>query len=203
VKKWQIAVVAVVVVAVAVGGFFGGRVSAGSKTPTVQEAMQVLQNQSQQGGGNGYGFPGGANGANGTLRRGGAVSGSIIATDSSSITVKTTDGSTKIVLVSSSTTVSKVSQGSLSDLTTGQEVVVTGTTNSDGSVSATRIQLGTGVSATTGAGGPAGGAGVPPAGAPGGTNGVSGAAPGAAGQNIPAGGAGTTNSTAPAAGSST
>jgi hypothetical protein len=194
VKKWQIAVVVVVVVAVAVGGFFGGRAAAGSKTPTVQEALQVIQNQYQQGG-NGYGFPGGyvgnggngTNGANGTVRRGSAVSGSIIAADSSSITVKTNDGSTKIVLVSSSTNVTKVSEGGLSDLTTGQEVAVTGTTNSDGSVSASRIQLGTGVSTTTGAGGPGGDMGTPP---------------GADGQGGPSGGTGAPNGTTPTSGNS-
>ena len=111
--------------------------------------MKVLQGQFQQGNGaGGAGFPG----ANG-VRGGGAVSGSIIAADSSSITVKTTDGSTKIVLLSSSTTVSKVSEGSQSDLTTGQNVIVTGTTNNDGSVTATRVELGATLNTTgTGAG---------------------------------------------------
>ncbi len=166
-KKWMIPVVVVVVVAVGVGCFFGGRASVGSKTPTVQEAMQVLQTQFQNGNGangaNGTGFPG----ANGAARRGGAVSGSIIAADASSITVKTSDGSTKIVLLSSNTTVNKVSDGTLADLTNGQNVIVTGTTNGDGTVTATRVQVGATLS-TTGAGGPPpvdGGA--PPAGGPG------------------------------------
>jgi hypothetical protein len=156
VKAWQIAVVAVVVVAVGVGAFFGGRETAGSGTPTVEEAMKVLQGQFQQGGpgGNGAGFPGG----NGAARGGNAVTGSIIASDSSSITVQTPDGSTKIVLVSSSTTVNKSSDGALSDLVAGQNVLVTGTTNTDGSVTATRIQVG---SLPT-AGGPLPGAGGPP-----------------------------------------
>lgn len=135
-KKWMIAVVVVVVAAVGVGCFFGGRATAGSGAPTVEQAMQVLQNQFQNGSANG--FPG----ANGTARRGGVVSGSIIAADASSITVKTTDGSSAIVLLSSSTTVSKVSDGALADLTTGQNVIVTGTTNTDGTVTATGVQVG-------------------------------------------------------------
>ena len=138
-KKWIVAVMVVVVVAVGVGCFFGGRATAGGGTPTVEEAMQVLQDQVQNGGGRQRvprcERPGG-------IGRPAAVSGSIIAADASSITVKTTDGSTKIVLLSSSTTVSKVSDGALADLTTGQNVVVTGTTNSDGTVTATRVQVG-------------------------------------------------------------
>jgi hypothetical protein len=182
VKKWYIAAVVVVVVAVGVGAFFGGRATGGGGTPTVAEAMKVLQSQAQQG--NGTGFPG----ANGTARRGGAVSGSIIAADATSITVKTSDGGTKIILVSGSTTVAKVSDGTQSDLTVGQNVVVTGTTNTDGSVSATRVQVGATLP-TTGAGTPgADGTGAPPdGGAPGGT----GTPPGATGPTTaPATGAG-------------
>jgi len=148
--------------------------------------MKVLQSQAQQG--NGTGFPGGNGfaGANGTARRGGAVSGSVIAADATSITVKTSDGGTKIVLVSGSTTVSKVSEGAQADLTVGQNVIVTGTTNTDGSVSATRVQVGATLP-TTGAGTPgAGGTGAPPAGA---APGDAGTAPGATG-----------STTAPAAG---
>jgi Domain of unknown function (DUF5666) len=187
VKKWYIAVVAVVVVAVAVGAFFGGRATAGGGTPTVAEALKVLQNQAQQG--NGTGFPGGNGfaGANGAARRGGAVSGSIIAADATSITVKTSDGGTKIVLVSGSTTVSKVSEGTQADLTVGQNVIVTGTANSDGSVSATRVQVGATLP-TTGAGAPgADGTGAPPAGAaPGNAGTAPGAAPGAGSSNTTA-----------------
>jgi hypothetical protein len=161
VKAWQIAVVVVVVIAVAVGGFFGGRATAGGGTPTVQEALKVLQSQAQQGNGNGNGFafPGG----NGTARRGGAVAGSIIAADATSITVKTADGGTKIVLVSGSTTVSKVSEGTQGDLAVGQNVIVTGTSNSDGSVTANRVQVGANLPTTgNGAPGAAPGAAGPP-----------------------------------------
>jgi hypothetical protein len=150
VKIWQIAVIAVVVIAVGVGAFFGGK-AAGGGTPTPEEAMAVLRNltpeQTQQafqgnnGSGNGVpngGFPGG----NRVQGGGNAVSGSIIASDESSITVETTDGSSKIVLISGSTTISKTEEASPADLTTGEDVIVFGTTNDDGTVTATRIQLG-------------------------------------------------------------
>jgi len=153
VKTWQIAVIAVVVVAVGVGAFFGGK-AAGGGTPTPEEAMAVLRNltpeQTQQAfqGDNSSGSIGTPNGgfpgSDGNRIQGGgnAVSGSIIASDESSITVETTDGSTKIVLISGSTTISKTEDASPADLTTGEDVVVFGTMNDDGTVTATRIQMG-------------------------------------------------------------
>ena len=73
--------------------------------------------------------------------RGGAVSGTILSMDSSSITVKLTDGSSKIVLLSGSTTYSNTSSATQSDLKTGANVAVFGTPNSDGSVTATNVQM--------------------------------------------------------------
>ena len=146
-KTWHIVVVVVVVIAVGVGAFFGGRAVAGGGTPTLQEALKVLQNATPQqrqaagAGGAGGGFFGGTGGT-GRAGGGGAVTGSIISSDSNSITVKTADGSTHIVLFSPSTTISKFTSASVSDLTTGQNVLVTGTTNSDGTVTATRIEVG-------------------------------------------------------------
>jgi hypothetical protein len=149
-KKWLIIGI-VVVVAVGVGAFFVGKATAGGSTPTAAEAMKVIQNLTPQqqaqlfAGGNGPrgtgaggtgGFPGGGAG-------GGLVAGDIIAKDATSITVKLSDGSTKIVLLAPSTTVNVAQAGTTNDLVTGKTVTVTGTTNSDGSVTATRIQIGT------------------------------------------------------------
>ena len=74
-----------------------------------------------------------------------AVRGQIIASDSNSITVKLMDGSTKIIVLSSSTMIGKTTTGSISDLTNGANVTVFGTTNSDGSVTAQNVQVGNGV----------------------------------------------------------
>ena len=148
-KKWLIPVIVVVVIAVAAGAFFGGRASAGGGTPTLEQAMARLQSataaEQQQafrgGNGNAPGFVGGG-GAGARGNGGGAVAGSIVSADASSITVKTSDGSTKIVLVPGSTTIAKTQPGTMADLTTGQTVIVTGTSNSDGTVTATRVQVG-------------------------------------------------------------
>jgi len=172
VKIWQIAVIAIVVIAVGVGAFFGGR-AAGGGSPTPQEAIAVLRNltpeemqQAFQGSGasggpgfvgNGADLPGGAGG---TRVQGGdnVVSGSIIAFDASSITVATNDGSSKIVLFSGSTAISKTEDATADDLLAGENVMVVGTTNDDGTVTATRIQLGASLPQVQVQGSPPGGA---------------------------------------------
>jgi hypothetical protein len=139
-KKWQIWTVgAVVVIAVGLGCLFGGRAWGASGSDSNGRNQAAGQNWRN---GNGpSGMPGNGSGQFGG-RGGGMVSGSIIAVDATSITVKTNDGSTKIVLVGSSANISLVTIGSASDLKTGENVVVTGTTNTDGTVTATNIRLG-------------------------------------------------------------
>jgi len=86
----------------------------------------------------------GMNGAMGMGRGrmfGGGVLGSVIAQDDKSITVKMSDGSTKIVLLSGSTTYVKSSLATKSDISVGTTVSVFGMPNSDGSVTAQNIQI--------------------------------------------------------------
>ena len=76
------------------------------------------------------------------LRFGGRpVVGEIISQDDKSITVKLTDGSTKIVILSDSTIYSKTDATTKDDLKVGTQVGVFGTDNSDGSVTAQNVQL--------------------------------------------------------------
>jgi Domain of unknown function (DUF5666) len=80
-------------------------------------------------------------GARGGAAGGGLLTGTVVASDSGSLTLDTRDGSSHVVLVTPATTVSKSVSGSLSDVSVGSTVIVSGTTNSDGSLSATNIQL--------------------------------------------------------------
>lgn len=73
--------------------------------------------------------------------RGGLTAGQIIAKDATSVTIQTQNGSTTIVLVNPGTQVTKSAAGSLSDLSIGTGVVVTGTPNADGSVTAEAVQI--------------------------------------------------------------
>ncbi len=176
-----------IAVVVGVGGFFGGRATGGG-TPTPAEAMKVIQNLSQadlaklmqNGGGAGL-FGGGARtggtGGTGTRAGGGFTSGTILSKDSTSITVKDSSGNTKTIYYSSSTTVSKSSDVTADALTVGQDVTVTGTSNTDGSVTATRIILGSAGFGGPGQGGAPGAAGGPPASDGSGSAAPSGSAP--------------------------
>ncbi|MDO8429222.1 MAG: hypothetical protein Q7S88_01205 [Candidatus Daviesbacteria bacterium] len=123
-----------IIIAILVVGavaFFGGMKYQGTKATGINN----IRGQFQRG-------MGGPNGLGGMGRmNGGAVIGEIISTDDNSITVKLEDGSSKIVLLSDSVTVSKTDTGSMADLKNGVKVGVFGTTNSDGTVTAQNVQL--------------------------------------------------------------
>ena len=89
-------------------------------------------------------FTGGQNrvgGARGAVNGGGIAFGEIVSKDATSMTIKTQDGSSKIVLVSASVKVTKSADGSLSDLVVGENVSITGTANKDGSLTAQSVQV--------------------------------------------------------------
>ncbi|MFZ2522228.1 MAG: hypothetical protein WAX44_04585 [Minisyncoccia bacterium] len=122
-----------VIVVVVVGGvFYGGMTYGKSATPA---RGQFANGQ----------FTGNINGARGAGARvgmnGGFTAGEIISKDATSVTIKMQDGSTKIALIASSTQIMKSSTGSLSDLSTGVNVTITGAANSDGSVTAQSMQI--------------------------------------------------------------
>ena len=138
----QIMVWSLVVILVGVGAFFGGRKSENNSL----SSHGLIRGA----GGNVSGFNGpGVNGRAGANRPGGPVgmaggdvtSGDVAAKDATSITLKTRDGSSKIVFVSGSTAVAKSAPGSLGDLSVGQSVMVTGKTNPDGSITAQNVQV--------------------------------------------------------------
>jgi hypothetical protein len=79
-------------------------------------------------GGQGNGGPGGS-------------TGEIISKDDKSITIKLSDGSTKIVYFSDSTKITKTQTASNSDLSVGTSVSAMGATNTDKSVTAQNITI--------------------------------------------------------------
>lgn len=128
-KKNLVIVVGIVALVVGLaGGYFIGKGS-------------VPQTQFAQFGQNGQNrFPGGRT-AGMTGQNGGFVSGQIINMDNQSITIQTRDGSSKIIFYSASTEVMKSVQGSGSDFSAGEQVTVTGSANSDGSITAQSVQI--------------------------------------------------------------
>ena len=96
------------------------------------------------------GVRGGQNGTNsmqkGQRNFGGMVSGEILTMDDKSITLKNRDGGSRIVLLSASTSIQKMTTGSLGDLKVGEQVVVAGPAGTDGTVTAQSIQTNIGTS---------------------------------------------------------
>lgn len=114
----------VLVIVVGAAGFFAGMQYQKSKTGSARQ------------------FAGGFGGRTGGTRNGSRpVSGDILSSDDKSITVKLQDGSTMIVLVTGSTTINKAASATKSDLATGVRVAAFGTTNSDGTMTASNIQI--------------------------------------------------------------
>ncbi len=114
-------------VVVGAGAFFAGTKYQQNKQPTFPRQFGAQNGTLNQRTGNRMNFR--------------PVSGEIIASDDTSITVKLADGSSKIVLVSEATQINKADQAARTDLKTGEKVMVIGQENSDGSVTAQNIQL--------------------------------------------------------------
>lgn len=69
------------------------------------------------------------------------VAGEVLSVDDKSLTVKLQDGSSKIVVLSGTTVISKPDAAAVADIKVGDKVGVFGTDNSDGSVTAQSVQL--------------------------------------------------------------
>ena len=129
-------------VVLAIVSFYAGTAYSGSKKSNLPA------------GSNQFGQNGQLGQNRGMRTNGGNVFGQIIAKDATSITIQlnaptgpntngtaTTATGSKIVLYTTSTTVSKTSTGTMADLAVGTNVSVQGTVNPDGSVSAQSISI--------------------------------------------------------------
>lgn len=119
------------------GSFYGGMIyekshvtsdnvrTGGPQMGRAGGSLGMTNGQRRVGGGNGFGM----------------LAGEVVSKDDSSFTLKLRDGSSKIVFYASSTSVGKMAQGSLQDIIEGAEVTVNGSSNADGSVVASMVQL--------------------------------------------------------------
>ncbi|MGH7246215.1 MAG: hypothetical protein ACREGI_04765 [Candidatus Levyibacteriota bacterium] len=123
--KKNIIITIVCVVVVGVAAFFGGVWYQKSQAPTF-------------GNGQFRGRFGGANGGNQAFR---PVRGQVVSSDQNSLTVKMQDGTSRIVILSGSTSFLKSAAASKDDIKSGDTVMVVGSANPDGSVTAQNVDI--------------------------------------------------------------
>lgn len=124
-NKNNLILVSIILVIVAgVGGFLGGMTYQKSQRPGL--GAQLSRGNFQGRFGNQGSRP---------------VLGQVVSIGDKSVTVKMQDGSTKIVIISGSTSINKAAQGTISDLKEGTTIAAFGTANSDGSITAQNIQI--------------------------------------------------------------
>jgi len=133
----------VLIVVVGVGAFYGGMKYDQSKNSAVTRGVgggfanltpEQRQARFQQVG------AGGADGTRGMQAGGGFISGEILSKDDKSVTVKLSDGGSKIVFLSDSTAITKSASSSVDELKIGGQIMASGSQNSDGSLTAKTIQ---------------------------------------------------------------
>lgn len=131
-KNLPFIIVGIVLIVVA---FYGGMKYGQSTGAGNRRGMANLtpeqQQQMAQRFGNGSGARNGNNASNGE----------IIAKDNQSITIKLRDGGSKIIFFSASTKISKSTDGTSDDLAVGVNVMVDGTANQDGSITAQNVRI--------------------------------------------------------------
>lgn len=132
-------VLVLLLIVVGIGAFFGGMKYQQNKQPKFNRQFNIQGGQGQQiQQGQGQGVQSQLQGRAGFR----PLSGEITSSDGKSITVKLQDGSSRIVILPEKLQINKASEAVKEDLKVGETVMVTGTENSDGSVTAQNIQLG-------------------------------------------------------------
>lgn len=127
---------AIVVILVGAGSFYGGMTYAASTARSAFAARGGNLGMGQNG------PTGGRQGGRGALGgSGGFNSGDVISKDDKSVTIKLPTGGSKIIFYSGTIEVGKFINGTMDDIKIGETVSVTGSVNTDGSVTATSIQV--------------------------------------------------------------
>jgi hypothetical protein len=130
-KNLSILIIAIIIAGGA--GFYGGMIYGKQAAPKVATTA----------GANRAGFTGTARtGARTGVNGAGIVNGQILAKTDNSLTIKSATAGSQIVFLAPSTQIMQSSTTTINNLNVGQNVMVSGTTNSDGSVTARTVQVG-------------------------------------------------------------
>lgn len=125
-NKKNITITIIIAVVIGTAGFFGGMKYGQAKAQPAGRDKFAGQHKTRGGAGS---------------ARGDFTTGQILSKDNKSVTVQTANGNSRIVFYSGTTHVGKFISSSASDMATGQRITVTGTPNSDGSITAQNIEI--------------------------------------------------------------
>jgi hypothetical protein len=134
--KQHLGILAAVAIVSLGGGFYGGTSYQG-KQDAAARAARTSQFGGANGGGRGFSGQGGAR----TRGFGAGTAGQIVAVGNGTFSVKLQDGSSRIVLFSDSTAITKSDKADKTALAVGTDVFVGGDANSDGSVTAKTVMI--------------------------------------------------------------
>lgn len=129
-------------VALALVAFAGGYLVANATATTTRSTANVAGDNGGQAFGPGASFR--TRNAGGAAGFGGDASGTVGSVSADQMTITTAAGGSRIVLLTPTTTVTQVSEATkaVSDITSGETVQIIGTSNPDGSVTATQVIIG-------------------------------------------------------------
>lgn len=141
-SKTLIIIVAIAIV-VGAGAFYGGMKYGQSKSSAITRGagggFANLSSEERQARLQQFGATG-AGGQRGARAGGEFVTGEILSKDDKSVTVKFSDGGSKIIFLSDSTAITKSASSSVDELKIGDQIMASGSQNSDGSFAANTIQ---------------------------------------------------------------
>jgi hypothetical protein len=129
-----------VILGSAIGGALAGGVAIGKSQGRTEARQGLLSLTSQSSATTGQGNVQTQGNYTGITSGFGATVGTVEKVEGSVITLKTTTG-TVLVNIGNSTSIQKISEGSLADISTGENIAVSGNKNTDGSIEARGITI--------------------------------------------------------------
>lgn len=115
--------------------FVGGNAYGKGHATTASSGASATRTSTSTGAG--FAGRGGIRGTTG----GGFTAGTIVSVDNGTMTISLSAGGSQIIVLSTSTPILNTTIGSTADLKAGANVMITGTANSDGSLTASSIQI--------------------------------------------------------------
>jgi len=130
--KKNISILIIAILVAGGAGFFGGMQYQKQATPKVASGSAVNRGS----------FSGARTGSRTGAAGAGFSSGQILSKSDNSLTIKLATGGSQIVFLAPSSQIMQSSTTTIANLNVGENVMITGTTNSDGTVTAKTVQVG-------------------------------------------------------------